>query len=193
MKSGIYKIKNLITDKIYIGSAINLKKRWREHRHHLVNDKHKSKHLQASFNKYGEQYFVFEVIEYCEKDKLIEREQFYLDWFECYKPEKGYNTNKIANSMLGFKHSEKTKEKFKQRKASKEFLEGKRKYQEKGVSKETRDKLSKIHKGRKASNKTREIASKTHKGKITSEETKKKIKETLRKRFDKHLERVTLL
>lgn len=193
MKSGIYQIRNLVTDKLYIGSAINLNKRWREHRHHLINNKHKSKHLQLSWNKHGEQYFVFEVIEECEPSKLIEREQYWLDKTKSYEKQNGYNTNKIANSMLGFKHSKENILKFKQRKASIKFLEGRQRYKERGVSQETRNKISKIHKGRIASDKTKKMASKIHKGKITSEETKNKIRETLRKKFDKHLEKVILL
>lgn len=108
--SGIYKILNTVNCKLYVGSAVNIENRWKLHRNQLKRNVHKNKHLQASFNKYGEQYFVFEVIEYCEKDKLIEREQVYIDWF---KPQ--YNVCKIAGSLLGFRHSEETKEKFKQR------------------------------------------------------------------------------
>lgn len=53
MKSGIYQIINKSTNKFYIGSAIDLKKRKREHFHHLNHNKHRNKHLQSSWNKHG--------------------------------------------------------------------------------------------------------------------------------------------
>ena len=62
-KSGIYKILNIINNKIYIGSAVNIDRRWSEHKSLLTNNKHHSKYLQNSFNKYGTENFLFEVVE----------------------------------------------------------------------------------------------------------------------------------
>lgn len=56
--------------------------------------------------KYGYSQFKFEIIEYCDPSKLIEREQYYID---SLKPE--YNVLKTAGSSLGAKHSEETKAK----------------------------------------------------------------------------------
>jgi excinuclease UvrABC nuclease subunit len=47
MKSGIYCIKNIINDKMYIGSAVNLKTRRYEHFHFLTKNKHHNRHLQS--------------------------------------------------------------------------------------------------------------------------------------------------
>lgn len=102
--SGIYIITNTTNDKIYIGSSVNMYSRWKRHIKDLNNNKHHSKYLQNSWFKYGEENFTFEIIEQCERSKLIEREQVWLDFF---KPE--YNSCKIAGSCLGFKHSEETK------------------------------------------------------------------------------------
>lgn len=53
-KSGIYRIVNLANDKFYIGSAVNLERRWYMHRNRLNAGKHRNAHLQAAWSKYGE-------------------------------------------------------------------------------------------------------------------------------------------
>ena len=110
----IYQIRNLINNKIYIGSAINFSKRCYNHRALLRKNKHHSKHLQSSWNKYGEENFVFEILEKIEdKNKLIEREQFYLDNSKSWDDKIGYNMNKSANSRLGTKWTNEQKMKMK--------------------------------------------------------------------------------
>lgn len=63
MSQVIYKIINLVNDKFYVGSTTNKKVRFREHRKQLRGNRHHCKHLQASWNKYGEQKFSFVVVE----------------------------------------------------------------------------------------------------------------------------------
>ena len=63
MARGIYKIINVINDKFYVGSAVDLKRRKTRHFSELRKNKHNNRHLQAAWNKYGEQAFVFVVIE----------------------------------------------------------------------------------------------------------------------------------
>lgn len=105
LNQGIYKLINLENNKFYIGSAVNLNRRKSVHFHLLKYNKHFSNHLQNSYNKYGIENFVFEIIEYVEDRKnLIIREQFYLDTL---KPH--YNVCKKADSKLGFKFSEESK------------------------------------------------------------------------------------
>lgn len=106
MKSGIYIIRNTINDKIYIGSTVDFKGRWKTHRCKLKVNQHHSIILQNAYNKYGKDNFIFEIVEYVEdKNKIIEREQRWLDFFN---PE--YNICKSAsNSRLGLKTSEETK------------------------------------------------------------------------------------
>jgi group I intron endonuclease len=60
--------------------------------------------VHAALLKYGYSSFKLEILEYCDKFNLIEREQHYINML---KPE--YNVLKIAGSNLGFKHSESTK------------------------------------------------------------------------------------
>jgi group I intron endonuclease len=98
LKSGIYRIINKVNNKCYIGSAINIFGRFATHRNQLRDNKHHSVYLQRSWNKYGEDNFVFERVEYCEKNILLIREQYYIDLLT---PE--YNMCKIAGSSLGMK------------------------------------------------------------------------------------------
>jgi group I intron endonuclease len=108
MKSGIYKILNVVNGKCYVGSAVNLSIREYEHKRQLNNKNHPNKYLQAAWNKYSGWKFEVSVLENCEVNKLIEREQFYIDLYDCVAP-KGYNLAPIAGSQLNFKHSEETK------------------------------------------------------------------------------------
>jgi|LakMenE18May11ns_1017448.scaffolds.fasta_scaffold9460150_1 group I intron endonuclease len=109
MNSGIYKITCTATNKIYVGSAINLSKRKNNHFHSLKKNKHENSYLQNSFNKYGESFFIFETLEIVEKDNLIICEQKWIDVLkEQYEL---YNLNMIAGSFLGRKHTDETKKK----------------------------------------------------------------------------------
>jgi group I intron endonuclease len=63
MTQVIYKIINRVNDKFYVGSTVNKKVRFREHRKQLRSNRHHCKHLQAAWNKYGEVKFDFVVVE----------------------------------------------------------------------------------------------------------------------------------
>jgi group I intron endonuclease len=111
IKSGIYKITNKINGRYYIGSSINIKNRWNEHKRTLKQNKHDNDFLQKSWNKHGEESFLFEIIEYVlDLNKLLEREQYYLDLI-IHDKKISYNLCKTAGNMLGFKHSDETKKK----------------------------------------------------------------------------------
>lgn len=97
-KSGIYKIININSNNIYVGSTNNFRHRFSSHKCLLRKNKHPNKHLQSAWSKYGEESFQFEVIEGCEQNKLIEREQHYIDNL---KPH--YNKLSIAGSSFGHK------------------------------------------------------------------------------------------
>jgi group I intron endonuclease len=105
--SGIYAITNTATNSMYIGSAVNISRRWRVHKHHLEKGTHHSKHLQNSYVKHTSAMFSYEIIEFVEdKNNLLKREQVWLDFF---KP--AYNKRKIADSCLGLKRSDEAKAK----------------------------------------------------------------------------------
>lgn len=79
MTQVIYKIINRVNDKFYVGSTIHKKVRFRQHRKMLRANRHHCKHLQAAWNKYGEDKFDFVVVEEVSDDRpLHEVEDIYL-------------------------------------------------------------------------------------------------------------------
>ena len=89
--SGIYKITNTINGKIYIGQSTDLTNRLYNHNYQLKNNKHKNKHLQASYNKYGPTAFTFEPIIYCDGSLLNEYETDLIYLSDASNPAVGYN------------------------------------------------------------------------------------------------------
>ncbi len=90
-KIGIYKITNLVNGKVYIGQSRDLRKRLNGHKNTLNNNTHYNDYLQRSWNKYGEDNFTFEIIEYCDIDMLYERENYWITYYKSYISEYGYN------------------------------------------------------------------------------------------------------
>jgi len=105
-KTGIYQITNKINGHKYIGSAVNIAKRWKTHLWALRNGNHHSVYLQRAFNKYGEENIDFSILLECPKEDLVTKEQEFIDLLH---PE--YNICKIAGSPLGIRHSEETRAK----------------------------------------------------------------------------------
>lgn len=170
MKSGVYKIVNLIDNKMYIGSSNNITQRLSTHKKALVLGKHKNPKLQRAWNKYGAQQFKFEDIFECADCLLLTMEQLYIDamWGESC-----YNLNKVAGkppSNKGKKFSEEHKQRI--RESRKGISTG-------PCSEERKQKLSKLYKGRKIfSAETKRKISESKKGKKHSDETRRKISET---------------
>src|SRR5471030_1553876 len=95
---GIYAIRNLGDGKLYVGSAVSLERRRKDHFRMLRGGYHVNKHLQAAWIKHGETAFVFETLEIVEdRLQLIEREQFYIDFFGACSPGNGYNRRLLAH------------------------------------------------------------------------------------------------
>jgi group I intron endonuclease len=63
MARGIYKIINIVNNKFYVGSAVDLKRRKARHFSELRNNRHNNGKLQNAWLKYGEQAFIFVVVE----------------------------------------------------------------------------------------------------------------------------------
>lgn len=110
-KNVIYKITNLTTGKIYIGSASWYDKRIGTHIHRLRRNDHDNIYLQNAWNKYGEEDFSFEIIEEANKENLIEREQYWIDTTNCIDRKVGYNIQKIAGTSKGRKMPESARKK----------------------------------------------------------------------------------
>lgn len=112
MKSGIYKILNSTTGKFYIGSAVYIKNRWATHKCLFRKNKHNNTYMQNAWNKYGEDDFIFSVLEYCDKKELLNKEQLWIDWLT-----PNYNLILTAGNCLGYKHSNLAKSKMKKPKS----------------------------------------------------------------------------
>lgn len=107
-KSGIYRWTHKPSGKIYVGSAIDLTRRFRSYFSLSFLEKelrHGNSIICSSLLKYGYAEFTLEILEYCDPINIISREQYYLDNLN---PE--YNILRFARSSKGFKHSEKTKD-----------------------------------------------------------------------------------
>ena len=97
--TGIYKITNIKTDECYIGQAVDVAKRWKDHaKHGLGIDTPKGNKLYAAMAAYGLWNFSWELIEKCSRDLLNEKEKYYIDLY--MSNEYGYNSQK-GNSKNG--------------------------------------------------------------------------------------------
>ena len=171
IKSGIYRIE-LGNANYYIGSAVNLIKRERQHHRELKCGKHRNSRMQRCWDKHG--VFEFVVLEECATDALIIREQFYLDHHAGNS--KMANICPTAGSSLGVVHSVETREKMSvSRKGKVQSAETREKISKWERTPEYRARMSVSNKGKVHSAETREKISASRIGKIHSEETRKKM------------------
>lgn len=157
--TGIYLIRNKVNNKMYVGQAIDIEDRWKGHIIALRNNKHSNNHLQKSWNKYGEDNFKFKILKECHIDDLNDNEEYFIGYYSSNNKKYGYN--KTIGGDGGNTFSFRTEE-------SKNI---------------TRNKLSKINKGKKFSEEHKQKLSITLKnigagkwniGKKRSEEAKRK-------------------
>jgi hypothetical protein len=96
--SGIYQIRCIANDKIYIGSSVDLRNRWAVHCSSLRRRAHSNSYLQAAWDKYGEDAFDFTIIEYVPRDDLLKAEQRWIDQTCCTDRSIGFNIFEEAGS-----------------------------------------------------------------------------------------------
>jgi group I intron endonuclease len=96
-KIGVYKIKNLVNKKVYIGSTKkSFLSRFSTHYYKLKTGNHKGYlYLQNSVIKYGIENFEFEILEICKSEECLEREGFWINTLKSYDRNLGYNYIKI--------------------------------------------------------------------------------------------------
>ena len=108
---GIYKIENLVNNKVYIGQSVNIEERWYSHIHSLEQGHHCNKHLQNAWNKYGSKCFSFTILELCTEDRLTEREQYWIDYYGGINSNNSYNSRDAGNKgSLSIETKEKLRE-----------------------------------------------------------------------------------
>lgn len=104
-KAGVYLFTNLKSGKKYIGSAKNLRTRFMQYFNSNYLERNNYMYIYRAILKHGMSNFSLAVVEYCEPEQCLEREDFYLSSLE---PE--YNILLKAGSSLGYKHSLETRE-----------------------------------------------------------------------------------
>lgn len=182
--SGIYKFTNKLKNKVYIGQGINLRVRIKNHIDNYKKDK-KNSHFYSSMKKYGIENFDVEILQQgnFSKTELDEMEITYIRLFKSQNPKLGYNMTGGGEGIVGFKHSEETKQKQRYIKLGKIVSQETREKLRSTItgkkhSKQSKEKISKVHKGKVVSQETRDKISKSGKGKIILQESIDKIKET---------------
>lgn len=88
---GIYKIQNLLNNKVYVGQSNDILRRWRDHKTNAFNSNNHNynTHLYRSIRKYGLQNFSFEVLEECLTSELDAREIYWISYYNSFF--EGYN------------------------------------------------------------------------------------------------------
>ena len=142
----IYQITNMVNGKYYIGSAESFARREWQHKYDLKKGTHKNPRLQAAWNKYGADAFVFEVLE----EVAVGRESFDIEntyLMRCVGQPDCYNINIDAyKPRLGQTHSEITKARIR---ANRTPPAGEAHYRYgQAVSPEVRAKISKTQRGK---------------------------------------------
>lgn len=101
-KHYVYSIKNIITNKRYIGITNSINTRMKKHFYELKNNIHHSKKLQNSFNIHGIENFKIEVIleTECTRDEILNHEKEFVIKYDSYK--NGYNMNGGGLENNGF-------------------------------------------------------------------------------------------
>lgn len=199
MKSGIYTITNIVNGKINVGYATIITNRWNRHRSDLRHNKHSNDHLQAAWNKYGEENFLFEVLVECEIEYLTSLENYWCNLLDTHNPKYGYNKKptgpsknnkldecsklKIGNANRGRKCTEETKRKIAEsNKKTRKSLEYKEKtkdsYKNCNFTKEAREKGRIAKLGSTISEEHKLKLSIFNIGKKHTQETKNKIAKT---------------
>lgn len=193
IKSGIYKIVNVNTEKYYVGSAFDIRKRWYKHRFHLNRNDHQNDYLQNAWNKDGINSFKFMLVENVlntiTKEKMLKIEQRYLDIAKT-EQDKCYNLNFEASGGEIRKYSRtKLVESQKHSYATTDRAEKIRNAQKRywnSISEDVKNERSNQLRLLNV-NRTSDSIEKMRKsliGKKASEETKRKMRESHRRRFE---------
>lgn len=107
--AGIYIFRCKANGRVYIGSSRYLGRRVSVHLQRLRNGTHHSRKLQHCFDKYGDNAFEINILEFVPqthkniRDELVQREQFYIDFYD--SASNGLNISPTASSTLGVKRT----------------------------------------------------------------------------------------
>jgi group I intron endonuclease len=106
--SGIYIIKNLINNKVYIGRAVSMYDRVIQHKKSLERNNHPNDYLQKSYNKYKEENFIV-IPNIYPRELLMEKEEEYIIKYKSDNSLYGYNLQSYLNGAVTISQSTKDK------------------------------------------------------------------------------------
>ena len=96
----IYKITNLINNKIYIGQTVRkAQSRWNQHIIDAENVKDNN-YFHNAILKYGKENFALTILEECQNDNLNEREKYWINYYDSYNH--GYNSTLGGDGYLKY-------------------------------------------------------------------------------------------
>lgn len=184
--AGVYKLTCIDNGKVYIGKSVNIRKRLRDHQ----RTNKAGFYFQNAILKHGWKSFDVEILEIFEdfdklKDniKLLERESYYIEFYNSTNKDKGYNRCKFSTDKTGIPMPESVKEKLRQanlgRKLSDEHKykigstwRGKKRPE---FTAEHKENISRGHIGKKLSDEHKRNIGKVNLGKVVTEETREKM------------------
>ena len=80
--TGIYKITNIENQMCYVGQAVNIADRWKQHIKRGIGAEAPTRNkLYPAMLELGVENFTFEIVEECDKSKLNEREDYWQEFF----------------------------------------------------------------------------------------------------------------
>jgi group I intron endonuclease len=182
MNAGIYGIRNTVNGKWYVGSSINIQRRWQKHTQRLRTGKHENTKLQRAWNKYGENAWEWVIFQYLppETKALEEAETQTIALLRAVK--NGYNQSEVGGRVTW---TQEMRDKVAQRNRERIWTPQMRANSSKGqqglvkippkITEESRQKMSVKGRGRKKSKEHKKKIGDKHRGKIVSDQTKSKI------------------
>lgn len=174
--TGIYLITNLSNGKVWVGQAQGkggVEGRLQGHLKRFRSGKN-SRHLQEAWDLYGPDSFKFETLLLCPKEQCDYWENYFIEVFQSWKRDKGYNLKRLARGPGSM--SEETKLKISSARKGIKYSE------------ETRRRMADAKRGKKQSSETKEKISKANSN--PSEETLKKRSEAAKNRSPETLEKL---
>lgn len=102
MDGGIYRIRNKVNGKLYIGRTKSFKRRFQQYIYDFNNQRidHINQYLLNSMSFHGFENFAFEIVEICELSVQQDRELYYIEYYDTTNKEKGYNLRKDVNGSM---------------------------------------------------------------------------------------------
>lgn len=122
--TGVYVLTNSSNGKVYVGSTVQpFRRRWNFHLQQLRKGVHRNRHLQHAYDKYGPGAFSFRVVERCNPEACLPREQFWIDKLSATDRSKGYNISPTAGNCSGVKYTPERLAAMRERLKDKEHVE----------------------------------------------------------------------